>query len=141
MRVHAQMGSYDVARPLRPWLVGFVARVAADYRRLARHRREALGADHDDEDARPTAEDVLTLVQLNAEVMDVLGSLSTGKRAVVVLHAIEQQPMPVVASALRIPLATAYSRLRHARLEIVGSASTTRVEWVISPHPTKLFDG
>ena len=35
---------YDPSRPLRPWLFGIALRLAADHRRLARHRREVSGA-------------------------------------------------------------------------------------------------
>ena len=34
--------SYDAARPMKPWLFAFAARVASEHRRLARHRREVF---------------------------------------------------------------------------------------------------
>jgi DNA-directed RNA polymerase specialized sigma24 family protein len=45
LKVHARLADYDDARPfVRPWRFGFAYRVAADHRRLARHRVELLGA-------------------------------------------------------------------------------------------------
>ncbi len=50
LRVAAHLHAYDPARPLRAWLFVFAMRMAKDYRRLARHRHEAVGA----EEKRPT---------------------------------------------------------------------------------------
>src|SRR6185295_5196731 len=48
---------YDTSRPLRPWLFGIAYRVALDHRRLARHRREVVGAPPDVVDEAPGAEE------------------------------------------------------------------------------------
>src|SRR5580658_6150682 len=44
LRVAVHLPEYDPSRPLRAWLFVFIMRMARDYRRLARHRREAVGA-------------------------------------------------------------------------------------------------
>src|SRR5205085_2617797 len=44
VRVHRELDRYDEARPFRPWLFAFCARVASDHRRLARHRAEVTAA-------------------------------------------------------------------------------------------------
>lgn len=41
-----------------------------------------------------------------------------GRRAVIVLHEIEQMTAPEIARTLEIPLNTVYSRLRVARVEL-----------------------
>ena len=38
--VFRNLDVYDARRPIRPWLFGIAFRVASDYRRSARHRRE-----------------------------------------------------------------------------------------------------
>ena len=56
LRVHRQLASYDAARPLRPWLFAFAARVAAEHRRRAHVRREVPGLPLDIEDGAPNSE-------------------------------------------------------------------------------------
>ena len=43
LQVHRHWAAYDTSRPARPWLFGFCYRIAADYRRLARHRGTLVG--------------------------------------------------------------------------------------------------
>ena len=63
-----------------------------------------------------------------------LGSIDMGRRAVLVLHEIEQMTAPEIARTLELPLNTVYSRLRVARVELdaelarLSSADTARDE-------------
>src|SRR5580658_2891468 len=50
LRVAAHLHEYDAARPVRPWLFVFAMRMARDYRRLARHRREVVGVTEEPQD-------------------------------------------------------------------------------------------
>lgn len=109
-----RLGDLDPARPPRPWLFGIALRVAADYRRLARHRYERS----DDEQAgRTPAPDAPAGEQVERRglVQRGLDALDLDKRAVLILHDVEGHGMPEIAAALGIPLNTAYSRLRLAR--------------------------
>src|SRR5262245_23150323 len=55
---YQRAGDFDPSRPLRPWLFGIAARVAANHVRLARHTREHLAGDGLPEpaDSAPAAE-------------------------------------------------------------------------------------
>lgn len=118
LAIHKKLDDYDPARPLRPWIFAFAFRFASDYRKLARHRREKL-SDRDDPADPPDSTQSLD-ERIDAErsrklVLEGLEALDLEKRAVFVMHEIDGNPVPAVATALGIPLNTAYSRLRLAR--------------------------
>jgi len=114
--VYRSLPNYDATRPLRPWLFGTAFRVASDYRRLARHRRERLGdADAEPVDDEPAADDQVEATEERLLVVEALDALDLDRRAVLVMHDIDGHSIPDVADALSIPLNTAYSRLRIAR--------------------------
>jgi len=114
-RVYQRLPDYDRERPFRPWLFGFCFRVASDYRRRFANQREVLGADLEPIDPSPDALDRLLQAEATSLAQFVLQSLELERRAVFVMHEIDGCPIPEVASALGIPLNTAYSRLRLAR--------------------------
>ncbi len=122
--VHRNLSTYDATRPLRPWLFGFAHRVAADYRRLARHRVILAGDAADLESfarsetahhAELAARDAVAIVER------ALGQLSLDQRAVLVLHDLEGHAMRVTAEALSIAINTGYSRLRAARARFTAA--------------------
>lgn len=106
---------YDRSRPLRPWLFGICFRVASDFRRRARHRFEVPDEQRDFADAAPGAEEHLVAAEDRALVEHGLRALELDRRAVFVMHELDGHAMPEIAAALRVPLNTAYSRLRLAR--------------------------
>jgi RNA polymerase sigma-70 factor (ECF subfamily) len=107
--------SFDPSRPLRPWLFGIAFRVASDFRRRARFRREiAAPIDHAPSRA-PSADEALARKQARAMVEAALEALDLDQRAVFILHEIDGLPMPEIAAALEAPLNTLYSRLRLGR--------------------------
>jgi RNA polymerase sigma-70 factor (ECF subfamily) len=117
--VARRLGDYDPARPIRPWLFGIAFRVASDYGRLARHKREALVDQMPDiADPTPDAEAAIEAQEARALVVAALGTLEMGRRAVLVMHDIDGATMPEIAAALSLPLDTGYSRLRLARKEL-----------------------
>jgi RNA polymerase sigma-70 factor (ECF subfamily) len=115
LRVHSRFGEYDKSRPIRPWLFGFAYRVAADYRKLARNRFEIAVETEEPVDPAPLADEQLTVRDARALVARALDALDLDKRAVFVLHELEQQEAKEIADTLGIPLFTVYSRLRVAR--------------------------
>ena len=112
--VHRHLDEYDRSRPFPPFLFGITLRVASDHRRRPRYRREVL----DDEmlDARDGDADPLDL-EARWIVIRALEALSEEKRALLVMHDLEEYTMPEIAHVLGVPLNTAYSRLRLARAD------------------------
>jgi RNA polymerase sigma-70 factor, ECF subfamily len=109
----AKIGQYDPGRASqRTWLYGFCLRVVANHRRLVRHARESLDGDLS---ARALERDEEGRLADRAALLYALDSLTDEQRAVTVLHAVEEMPMPEVARLLEIPLQTAYSRYEAAR--------------------------
>jgi RNA polymerase sigma-70 factor (ECF subfamily) len=106
---------YDARRPIRPWLFGIAFRVASDYRRSARFRREIPGNACELPCPAPPADEVMLRRERQRLVARALEALDFDQRAVFVMHDIDGHVMPDIAAALGVPLNTAYSRLRLAR--------------------------
>jgi RNA polymerase sigma-70 factor (ECF subfamily) len=121
-----RLADYDPARPVRPWMFGIAYRVVSDYRRPPPPPREALRAGPDVADRAPPADEEIAERQAREHVMRVLDGLELDRRAVLVMHDIEGHPVPEVAAALTIPIATAYSRLRLAREDVAAAIKRLR---------------
>jgi RNA polymerase sigma-70 factor (ECF subfamily) len=106
---------YDPSRPLRPYLFGIVFRVAAQHRR--RRQREIPSELPDVVDTRAQPDQILSTAEARAFVLAALEHIPLVRRAVFVMHELDETPMRVIAKTLHIPLFTAYSRLRKARQE------------------------
>jgi len=126
IQVYQHLDRYDPTRPLRPWLFGFAYRLASDYRRLARHRRETLDEPCDGIDGAPSAAERVATRQTLDLVWTALEQLDLDRRAIFVLHDVEGYSVPEAAGALGIPLNTAYSRLRLARDQFAKSMQRLR---------------
>jgi RNA polymerase sigma-70 factor (ECF subfamily) len=126
LRVHRRWDRRDPARPVRPWLLAFAARVAADYRKLAYCRREIPGLSPHASDPAPLADAAAYQAELRAIVLDALQRLPWDRRALFIAVEIDGQSGPEVAEALGIPLNTAYSRLRVARTEFASALHELR---------------
>jgi RNA polymerase sigma-70 factor (ECF subfamily) len=108
--------NYDASRPLRPYVFGVAFRVASMHRRKG--RREVAFATLEVRDGGPGSDEMLQAKQARATVLRGLEKIPLRRRAVLVMHDLEEVPMAVVAKTLSIPLFTAYSRLRKARAEL-----------------------
>jgi RNA polymerase sigma-70 factor, ECF subfamily len=121
--VHRRLPDYDPSRPVRPWLAGIATRVASEFRRRARHRREVVTEDAAMEregvhqQLTPAADEQLADRERRALVAKGLDALDDDRRAVLVLHDVEGHSMPEVAAALDTNINTLYARLRTARQE------------------------
>jgi RNA polymerase sigma-70 factor (ECF subfamily) len=124
--VFRHLADYDPARPIRPWLFGIAFRVVSDYRRSARFARETLGEAPEVVDRAPPVDEQIAERQAQAAVMRVLDALDLDRRAVLVMHDIDGHPVPEIAAALAIPVATAYSRLRLAREDLTAAIKRYR---------------
>ena len=107
---------YDPSRPLRPYLFGVAFRVASMHRRKRKH--EVAYATLEVRDGAPDPAELLQAKQARAMVMRALEKIPLRRRAVLVMYDLESVPMSQVATALSIPLFTAYPRLRKARTEL-----------------------
>ena len=113
---------YDPSRPLRPYLFGIAFRVAASHHRKT--RREVPCALSDIDDSAPRPDQVLQTKQARALVLIALERIPLPRRAVFVMHDIDEVGMRDIASSLSIPLFTAYSRLRKARKEFAAAVAS-----------------
>ena len=107
---------YDTDRPLRPFLFGISFRIASAYER--KRRREVAFGVVEVGDTGPSPDDALQSKQARALVLAALERIPLPRRAVLVMHDIDDVPVREVASVLEIPLFTVYSRLRKARREL-----------------------
>lgn len=125
--VFRNLDSFDVRRPMRPWLFGIAFRVASDYRRSARFRREVTGSEPGElpSPALP-ADELMVRRERQRLVARALEELGLERRAVFVMHDVDGHVMPDIAAALGVPLNTAYSRLRLARADF--AAAVRRVQ-------------
>jgi RNA polymerase sigma-70 factor (ECF subfamily) len=116
LRVHAQLPLFDTTRPLRAWLFGIALGVAANYRRLARHRKLDFVAVLPEcaNTGDSPAQDLERREQAGL-VHAALQKVPLDQRAVLVLHELDGYPIPEVAISLGLALNTAYSRLRLGR--------------------------
>jgi RNA polymerase sigma-70 factor (ECF subfamily) len=113
--LHRRWDDYDPSFPLRPWLFGIAFRVAAAHRK--RTAREVPLARVEVEDTRPHPEQAAVTEEARATVLAALEQVPLRRRAVLVMHDLDNLGMRDIASGLSIPLFTAYSRLRKARKE------------------------
>lgn len=118
---HRHWGSYeDQGHGPRAWLFQIVLRVVSDVRRhRRRHPEDADGgaAEACRSVPPPQMEDIARREALQ-QLDRALSTLDVARRAVLVLHEIEEMTAPEIARALGVPLNTVYSRLRVAREEL-----------------------
>jgi RNA polymerase sigma-70 factor (ECF subfamily) len=126
LKVHARLADYDAARPMRPWLFGFAYRVASDHRRLARHRLEVLGAPIEATDPVRPPDERIEAHEEHTLLEAALAGMDFDRRAVLLLHDVDEVPVPAIALELGIPVNTAYSRLRLAREELAIAVNRLR---------------
>jgi RNA polymerase sigma-70 factor (ECF subfamily) len=104
----------------RAWLFQIALRVASDARR--HRRRHPVDPDGGIAQDRASIEPPQAREVARKQAIDLLdralSSIDLGRRAVLVLHEIEQMTAPEIAKTLDIPLNTVYSRLRVARAEL-----------------------
>lgn len=107
---------YDPDRPLRPYLFGISYRLVAAHHRK-RNREVAFGV-IEIGDTGPGPDDALASKQARALVLAALEHIPLLRRAVLVMHDLDDVPVADVAVVLSIPRFTVYSRLRKARREL-----------------------
>lgn len=123
--VHRRLGDYDTARPVRPWLFGIAYRVASDHRKKLGRRGERAGSPSTLASGDTSPEHHAVQRQAVELARRALAAIDDDARAVFILAELDGVAVTEVAETLAIPVNTAYTRLRRARLA-VASAITTR---------------
>jgi len=114
--LHRQWANYDPRRALRPYLFGIAFRVVAAHRRRWSRERPFEALEVPDESSRPDQQAVAK--QARALLQAALRQVPLARRAVIVLHDIDEVPVIEIAKTLKIPRFTVYSRLRVGRREL-----------------------
>jgi RNA polymerase sigma-70 factor (ECF subfamily) len=120
--VSAVLGDYDPSRPLRPWLFGIAYRVGMRWLDVAHRRREVPSEIPEAPDSSPNAEAAVERNEARDLARIALSKVEPSRRAVLILSHFEGLSVPEIASALQIPVNTAYSRLHRAREEFSEAA-------------------
>jgi RNA polymerase sigma-70 factor (ECF subfamily) len=115
--VHRKLGEFD-GRALRSWLYGICLRVASDYRKKARVRRERPTAEPPDSVLGSTQAEEVDGRRAESRLLAVLGELDDDKRDAFVLFEIGELTLREIAEATDTPLQTLYSRLQAARTHV-----------------------
>jgi RNA polymerase sigma-70 factor, ECF subfamily len=114
LTVHRRLPDFD-GRSLRGWLYGICVRVASDYRRSARVRRE-VPTEHLPEETQDAGQiETVHRARELRRTLEALDTLDEGKRAAFVLYEVEELTLVEVSEALEVPLQTVYSRIKAAR--------------------------
>jgi len=112
---------YDTTRPLRSYLFGIAFRVAANHRR--KRSRETRELSFEPVSLTKSPEQVLDEQRSRTLVLGALNRVPLPRRAVLIMHDIEQIPMSQIAETLEIYRFTGYSRLRKARREFAAAVT------------------
>lgn len=115
--VHRRLPEFD-GQSLRGWLYGICVRVAADYRKSARARREVPRDELPEVGALPEQLEQLDRRVERQSLMRALERIGEEKRAALVLYEVEELTLAEVSEALGVPLQTVYSRIKAARQEL-----------------------
>lgn len=118
--VHRRLDSFEERSTLRTWLYGICVKVAAAQRRRAARREDPV-EQVPERPVLPEQHAALERTEARRRLSQVLNQLDEDKRAVFVLFEIERLPMKDVASALSIPLQTAYYRHQAARKRVLSA--------------------
>jgi RNA polymerase sigma-70 factor, ECF subfamily len=104
----------------RAWLFQIVLRVASDARRHSRRHPEVPdgGVSLERASVEPQQTEAIARREALSRLDAALASIDIGRRAVLVLHEIEEMTAREIAQVLAIPLNTVYSRLRVGRIEL-----------------------
>jgi RNA polymerase sigma-70 factor (ECF subfamily) len=104
----------------RAWLFQIVLRVASDARRHHRRHPEVPdgGVSLDRASVEPQQTEAIARREALSRLDAALASIDLSRRAVLVLHEIEEMTAREIAQVLSIPLNTVYSRLRVGRIEL-----------------------
>lgn len=120
IELQRRLHSLHAPESIRPWLAT-IARRKARARKGAQRRSadEPLPYDFADiEDDVPLPEERLLATEQRRELLDLIETIEPCRRIILVMHVLDELPMAEIAQTLRIPIPTAYNRLRLARHDL-----------------------
>jgi RNA polymerase sigma-70 factor, ECF subfamily len=115
LTVHRKLASFEGRSSLRSWIYGVALRVASDYRKTTRRKRELPTAELPELAGAARQQDHVERAEAWQLLDTLLGQLDEDLRRVFVLFELEQLPMKEIAEVVGCPLSTAYWRLNTAR--------------------------
>lgn len=108
---------FDGRESCRPWLVGIAARLVQQRgQKLARVAQYLARLTSD----RPSTCDPVPEIDARNELTHALTRLSAAKRIVILMAEVEGMTCAEIAAALNIPIGTVWTRLHHARRELLA---------------------
>lgn len=120
MVIHGKLATLRQPDSLRSWIYGIVRRTVSDHRRALKARADSAGTlafQVERQYAAPkTPLDMKEQSDQVRLLWELLEEIPWPKREVFMLAELEEMTVPEIAEALQIPLNTAYSRLRAARI-------------------------
>jgi RNA polymerase sigma-70 factor, ECF subfamily len=88
---------------------------------------EVLGAPSEAAAENPSADDRIAVLEQRELILEALQTIHVDRRAVLVMHDVDDIAMPQIAYSLDIPLDAAYSRLRLARDQLASALTRLRI--------------
>ena len=120
LALHGAWARCDHTRPLRPYLFGIAFRVASGHRRRFRREVPFRGIEAA-VDRSVDLDQAVQSKQARVLILAALDRVPLPRRAVLLMHDLDDVPVAEIASVLGIPLFTAYARLRKARRELASA--------------------
>lgn len=117
--LHRNWPTLDTTRPLRPYLFAVAFRIFSAYRR--RRVREIPHSSVEAEDVGMGPERALQSKQSVALLHAALEQVPLRRRAVVILHDLDEVPIAEIAETLSLSRFGTYARLRKARKELAAA--------------------
>jgi RNA polymerase sigma-70 factor (ECF subfamily) len=114
--LHQKWTTIDTTRPLRPYLFGVAFRLFAAHRR--RQRREIPFEKVEPEDDSPNPQSAFEGQEAAALLLAALEQVPLRRRAVIVMHELDEVPILEVARRLSMSQFGTYARLRKGRTEL-----------------------
>jgi len=109
---------FDGRESCRPWLIGIAARLVQQRsQKLARVARYLARL----ASARLVAHDPVPELDARNDLAYALGHLSAAKRVVILMAEVEGMTCAEIADALKIPIGTVWTRIHHARRELLAA--------------------